>query len=90
MLITRRALLSNGIKSGIGIAAWAKMAHVANGLPRVGRSSALETDQAARYTPAFKRLDEYIADRVTFDTIVDGQAMRMNYSGIEFFRAFTP
>jgi len=30
------------------------------------------------------------ADRVTFDTIVDGQAMRMNYSGIEFFRMFTP
>jgi len=30
------------------------------------------------------------ADRVTFDNIVDGQAMRMNYSGIEFFRSFTP
>lgn len=30
------------------------------------------------------------ADRVTFDTIVDGLAMRMNYSGIEFFRMFTP
>jgi hypothetical protein len=30
------------------------------------------------------------ADRVTFDTIVDGQALRMNYSGIEFFRMFTP
>jgi D-alanyl-D-alanine carboxypeptidase len=30
------------------------------------------------------------ADRITFDTIVDGQAMRMNNSGIEFFRTFTP
>ena len=30
------------------------------------------------------------ADRVTFDNFVDGQAMRMNYSGIEFFRMFTP
>ncbi|HEY2971709.1 MAG TPA: serine hydrolase domain-containing protein [Pyrinomonadaceae bacterium] len=61
MLITRRALLSNGIKSAVGIAAWAQMAHVANGLPRVGGSSALETDQAARFAPAFKGLDEYIA-----------------------------
>lgn len=30
------------------------------------------------------------ADRVTFDTFANGQAMRMNYSGIEFFRTFTP
>ena len=30
------------------------------------------------------------ADRVTFDMIVDGRATRMNYSGIEFFRTFTP
>ncbi|HBB86177.1 MAG TPA: hypothetical protein DC047_01010 [Blastocatellia bacterium] len=29
-------------------------------------------------------------DRVVFDTIVDGRAMRVTYSGIEFFRAFTP
>ncbi len=29
-------------------------------------------------------------DRVVFDTIVDGRAMRANYSGIDFFRAFTP
>jgi D-alanyl-D-alanine carboxypeptidase len=29
-------------------------------------------------------------DRVVFDTIVDGRAMRVNYSGIEFFRAWTP
>ncbi len=30
------------------------------------------------------------ADRVTFDTLANGKAMRMNYSGIEFFRTFTP
>jgi CubicO group peptidase (beta-lactamase class C family) len=29
-------------------------------------------------------------DRVVFDTIVDGRAMRVNYSGIEFFRSWTP
>ena len=29
-------------------------------------------------------------DRVVFDTIVDGRAMRASYSGIEFFRALTP
>ena len=30
------------------------------------------------------------ADRVTFDNIIDRKAMRMNFSGIEFFRMFTP
>ena len=30
------------------------------------------------------------ADRVTFDTIIDGKANHMNYSGIEFYRTFTP
>jgi hypothetical protein len=29
-------------------------------------------------------------DRVVFDTIIDGRAMRATYSGIEFFRALTP
>jgi hypothetical protein len=29
------------------------------------------------------------ADRVTFGMFANGQAMRMNYSGIDFFRAFT-
>jgi D-alanyl-D-alanine carboxypeptidase len=29
-------------------------------------------------------------DRVVFDTIVDGRAMRVNYSGIEYFRALMP
>jgi CubicO group peptidase (beta-lactamase class C family) len=34
--------------------------------------------------------DSSDADRVTFDTFANGQAMRLNFSGIEFFRAFTP
>jgi D-alanyl-D-alanine carboxypeptidase len=29
-------------------------------------------------------------DRVMFDTIIEGRAMRATYSGIEFFRALTP
>jgi len=34
--------------------------------------------------------DQGGADRIIFDTIVNDQAMRVTYSGIEFFRAFTP
>jgi CubicO group peptidase (beta-lactamase class C family) len=30
------------------------------------------------------------AERITFDTLVNGTAMRMNYSGIDFYRTFTP
>ena len=30
------------------------------------------------------------ADRVTFDMIADGKATRMTFSGVEFFRAYTP
>jgi CubicO group peptidase (beta-lactamase class C family) len=30
------------------------------------------------------------ADRLVFDMMVNGQPTRMNYSGIEFFRTFTP
>jgi CubicO group peptidase (beta-lactamase class C family) len=30
------------------------------------------------------------ADRLVFDTFANGQALRMTFSGIEFFRAFTP
>jgi CubicO group peptidase (beta-lactamase class C family) len=30
------------------------------------------------------------ADRLVFDTFANGQALRMTYSGIEYFRAFTP
>ena len=30
------------------------------------------------------------ADRITFDTFVDGKATRINVSGIEFFRTYTP
>jgi len=30
------------------------------------------------------------AERISFDTVVDGKALRMNYSGIDFYRTFTP
>lgn len=29
------------------------------------------------------------ADRITFDTMLDGRAIHMNYSGIDFYRTFT-
>lgn len=53
----------------------------------VGGDSPLAPLEPRVFRPADDPSD---ADRVTFDTIVDGQAMRMNYSGIEFFRMFTP
>lgn len=34
--------------------------------------------------------DSSDADRLVFDMFANGQALRMTYSGIEFFRAFTP
>jgi CubicO group peptidase (beta-lactamase class C family) len=30
------------------------------------------------------------ADRIVFDTFINGKASRMNYSGIDFYRTFTP
>lgn len=33
--------------------------------------------------------DSNAAERVSFDTILNGKAMRLNYSGIDFFRTFT-
>jgi hypothetical protein len=53
----------------------------------VGGDSPLAPLEPRVFRPADDPSD---ADRVTFDTIVDGQAMHMNYSGIEFFRMFTP
>jgi CubicO group peptidase (beta-lactamase class C family) len=53
----------------------------------VGGDSPLAPLEPGVFRPADDPSD---ADRVTFDTIVDGQAMRMIYSGIEFFRMFTP
>ncbi len=29
-------------------------------------------------------------ERITFDTLIDGKTIRANYSGIDFFRTFTP
>jgi hypothetical protein len=34
--------------------------------------------------------DGNAAERIIFDTIINGKAMRANYSGIEFYRTFTP
>lgn len=34
--------------------------------------------------------DDLSPDRITFESIVEGRAMRLNYSGIIFRRAFTP
>jgi CubicO group peptidase (beta-lactamase class C family) len=38
----------------------------------------------------FRPLGDSPADWVTFDTIVNGRATHLNYSGIDFYRTFTP
>ncbi|MGH9873750.1 MAG: serine hydrolase domain-containing protein [Pyrinomonadaceae bacterium] len=38
----------------------------------------------------FRFADEPSADRVTFDTIIDGRAIHANVAGVDFYRAFTP
>ena len=34
--------------------------------------------------------DQSGLERITFDTVVDGRAVHLNYSGIDFYRTFTP
>jgi D-alanyl-D-alanine carboxypeptidase len=34
--------------------------------------------------------DANSVERISFDTLIDGKAVRMNYSGIEYYRTFTP
>ena len=34
--------------------------------------------------------DGNAAERITFDTLVNGKAMHLNFSGIDFYRTFTP
>ena len=34
--------------------------------------------------------DNNAAERISFDTMVDGKAMHLNFSGIDFYRTFTP
>jgi hypothetical protein len=53
----------------------------------VGGDQPLAPIEANVFRPADDPSD---ADRVTFDMLANGQAMRMTYSGIEFFRMFTP
>jgi D-alanyl-D-alanine carboxypeptidase len=48
---------------------------------------AVEAEGPRVFRVAGQRID---VDRVVFDSIVDGRAMRASYSGIEFFRALTP
>ena len=38
----------------------------------------------------FRPEDDTGADRITFDTIIDGRAIHANVSGIDFYRTFTP
>ena len=37
----------------------------------------------------FRPEDDTGADRITFDTIIDGRAIHANFSGIDFYRTFT-
>jgi D-alanyl-D-alanine carboxypeptidase len=48
---------------------------------------AVEAEGPRVFRVAGQRID---VDRVVFDSVVDGRAMRASYSGIEFFRALTP
>ena len=34
--------------------------------------------------------DERSPERLAFDTVLEGQALRANFSGCEYYRAFTP
>jgi D-alanyl-D-alanine carboxypeptidase len=37
----------------------------------------------------FRTEDDTGADRITFDTVIDGRAIHVNFSGIDFYRTFT-
>ena len=41
-------------------------------------------------TGMFRPLGGSTADRITFDTLLNGKALHLNYSGIDFHRTFTP
>jgi hypothetical protein len=38
----------------------------------------------------FRTEGDVSADHITFDTIVNGKALHLDYSGIDFYRTFTP
>jgi hypothetical protein len=38
----------------------------------------------------FRFDDDNGVDRVTFDTMLDSQAIHANVAGVDFYRAFTP
>ncbi len=97
MRITRRALLTSGIKAGLGVA----LLEFATGR-RVTAFTVLARDQSDRFQTAYMLDGEQLltaaeggvfsagVERITFDTIANGKANRLNYSGIDFYRTFTP
>ena len=52
----------------------------------LGGDQALMPVQPGVFKPAGDPND---ADRITFDLVANGQAMRMNFSGVEYFRTYT-
>src|SRR6185295_16511276 len=60
MLITRRVLLSSGIKTGVGMAVLANIVQGA-GLPGLIATPVFEPVQADRFRAAYQRLDEFVA-----------------------------
>ena len=86
--ITRRELLVGGIKTGVGLLVLKNLS--VKGTPQVLISETVPP-QAEHFQSAYKRLDEFVArHRITFDTMLNGRTMRMTYSGIDFYRTFTP
>ncbi len=77
-LLNRRQLIAGGLRAGVGFVL---------GQLLVEGLQTLEPIEPGVFRVAGQSID---VDRVVFDTIVDGRAMRARYSGIEYFRAFMP
>lgn len=61
---------------------------------RKGRLVLLTAEDEEEVTPLkggeFRVGEEYSAERLRFDTVIDGRALQANLSGIPYFRTFTP
>jgi D-alanyl-D-alanine carboxypeptidase len=61
---------------------------------RKGRLLFLTADDEEEVTPlgggVFRVGEDYSAERLRFDTVIDGKALEANLSGIPYFRTFTP
>jgi hypothetical protein len=61
---------------------------------RKGRLVFLTSEGEEEVTPlaggVFRVGEEYSAERLRFDTVIDGKALQANVSGIPYFRTFTP